>query len=310
MAEQSRQKPVSRKGAVILAVLILAAVLIFMLDPLTRAFRRDVRVVAVLPSAPGIQPNSPVWIGGTEVGRVREIDFRPAAANDSLSLVVLSLEIPRSLRSQVRADARVRITSARMIGAKVIDILPGTAAEPLAPNDTLRQRETVTTAEVMAAAGALKAALDTVMADARPLAARARQRLGAVAQLRTSVTVAQRELAALSDDLANSPALAALNDDQLRASIARLQAAANAFSEGLAEQAESRAEVSAALAPLRRHADELSAQLAAMSADSTPNGTLPRLQRDSALAVALRGAQAQLDSLIAEAKKNPLRFVF
>jgi hypothetical protein len=40
------------------------------------------------------------------------------------------------------------------------------------------------------------------------------------------------------------------------------------------------------------------------------SGTLPRLQRDSALLRAFHGVRASLDSLVKEAGKNPGRFIF
>jgi hypothetical protein len=39
------------------------------------------------------------------------------------------------------------------------------------------------------------------------------------------------------------------------------------------------------------------------------NGTMYRMSADSALLKTLHGVKAQLDSLIIEAKKNPLKFV-
>jgi hypothetical protein len=71
------------------------------------------------------------------------------------------------------------------------------------------------------------------------------------------------------------------------------------------------ADVGAALARLQARADTLADRLAeAGAALDNPNGTLARMQQDSALVRAIHAARAELDSLVADARRNPLRYVF
>lgn len=309
VAADARQQRHSLFGALLIALLLMVSLTVFLLDPLVAALRNERHVVAVLAVAPGIVPGAPVWIAGHPVGAVSSIEFMPVQGADSDPRIAVTLSIPVDDAVLLRQDADVRLTSDGIVGEPVIDIDPGTPAAPaLTPQDTLFAELRPTGAQLMAQAGTLKVALDSLMLAAAPVSERAAARMAELADVQEGFAGSQAELARLSDAIAGSAARDFVDDPTLARAIARLRSAAANASAAAGDDAGA-ARVQAALAPLRAHADALSAQLAALRA-GTANGTLTRLQSDSALAVAIRGAQAQLDSLIAEAKSNPLRFVF
>jgi phospholipid/cholesterol/gamma-HCH transport system substrate-binding protein len=72
----------------------------------------------------GIKPGTPVTISGMEVGRVKNLHLTPQAQ------VELTLEVLQSHRQFIRQDSRATIAS-ELLGGKSIEILPGTAGQPL-----------------------------------------------------------------------------------------------------------------------------------------------------------------------------------
>ena len=107
---------------------------------------------------------------------------------------------------------------------------------------------------------------------------------------------------------------ALLQDDAWRTTLARIQGSAGQVRAALSTTGQRLGDAmgdSLARAQLIENVNRTSAQLAALQRMmASTDGYIGRSQRDSALARAMHGAQAQLDSLIREAKKKPLRFVF
>lgn len=308
-AQEGRQRRRNVVGALLIAGLVVGAAAVFFMDSLLSLLRREAILVAEFEAAPNIGVGAPVWIAGRPVGSVTRVEFLPVRGTGAAPRLALTLAVPASRLDQVRRDAAVQITSVRMISAPVVDILPGSPGEPpIAAGDTIRPRPTLTREEVTARAAALKTAADSLLAAVAPLRGRARERMAALAGVQAGFAGTQRELDALSAALAGSPALAFTEDPALARAIERMRAASANVSDITGN--EDVARVRAALAPLTRHARELGVHLDSLSAAAGPNGTLARMQNDSALAVAMRGARAQLDSLIAEARSNPFRFVF
>lgn len=289
--------------------LLAVALLIFFMDPLLAALRDDVELTALFESAPRVVPGAEVWIAGHRVGSVTTVAFLPVPDSGDPRLA-LTLAIPRDRLSQVRRDATVRLTSARLVGEPVIDILPGSPdAPPFEAGDTLFAEPEPTGADIVARAAALRAAVDTLLLASAPVNERARARMAALGRIQAGFAGTQRELEQLSATMAASPALALAHDPAVTRALARMRSVrAELGASGPRDTAMAR--MQSAFGPLTRHAAELSSRLDALRAMGGDNGTLARLQNDSALAVALRSAQAQLDSLIAEARDNPARFVF
>ncbi len=306
----ARQRRRTLVGLLMIAALTFVALLIFFMDPLLAALRKDAELVALFDTAPKVVPGAAVWVAGRPVGVVSAVEFLPVPSTDQGPRVALILTVPERDLPQIRSDAGVRITSEGLISDPVVDIIPGSSnAPPIEAGDTLIAEHRLTAADVMARSAELRAAVDSLLLAARPLSASARERMAALARVQAGFAGTQRELDVLSATLAASPAIGLVDDAAVSRALARLRTAGTEIST-LSGEETGVARVRQAFTPLARHAAELSAHLDSLRRASTPNGTLARLQSDSALAVAIRGAQAQLDSLIAEARADPLRYVF
>jgi phospholipid/cholesterol/gamma-HCH transport system substrate-binding protein len=314
MDMQQRQVRQPLYGGLLIAGIFAVAVLIFFLDDIVAAFDRTYAVVALVPDAPGLGPGSPVWVGGKLVGEVRRLGFMPSHA-DTLDRIWVRLRLPKHVQSQVRADSRVRVTSTSLIGEAVVDILPGTTAAPvLAEGDTLRIRARPTAAGVKRRAGVVRAQLDTLLIQVGELAPVARARMEAMQRSFAGLAAAQAELERMRSDLQANPGAALLRDPAFQASLERAQQHASeipAMVGRLQAQYGQGGEIGPALAQLQARADTLRAQLVAAEAMlAGTDGFLPRSARDDALRNAVQAARIAVDSLIAEASSNPLRFVF
>lgn len=276
------------------------------------ALERRYSVVVVLDRAPGLINGSPVWVGGKEVGRVKSVGFLPGGT-DTIVRVAVTVELPRSARTQVRTDSRARLTAARLIGEQVIDLQPGTpAARVLRQGDTLRMLTQRSARDLAAQAAALRAHVDSTLRNAQQLGPSVRARIVDTDRALASLLAAIADARRLQSSLAGSSALAALRDTAFTGSLQRSREHAAALQLLLREGTQRdtlQGEVRTAMARLRVRADSLSALLDA-AASSMSGGFLLRAQRDSALLRAVTAARAQLDSLIAETKRNPFRFFF
>lgn len=314
MQREDRQRRRALLGALLIAALTGVALVVFFLDRLIAYAQADFTIVAVMPAAPGVIDGTPVWIGGKEVGTVRSVGFLPFD-DDTTTNLAITLSVPAELRAQVRTDSRVRLASARLIGARAINISAGSAdAAPLAEGDTIHGEGLVSPAVLTARAAGVRAGLDTVMQTLRTLAPPVRARIADTRIAFNGLKRAMAEARQLRADIAAGPGVALMNDPAFTASLQRARGHAAALPpmlDDLRERAGSGSEVTAALSRLQVRADSLAARLDAVAAMmASPNGSAGRFLQDSAVFRAMDAARADLDSLVVEARRNPLRFVF
>jgi phospholipid/cholesterol/gamma-HCH transport system substrate-binding protein len=314
MVKDTRQIRRVLYGSLLIAGIIGLAFLIFFLDDLYSAFEKNYSITALVPDAPGISPGTPVWIGGKEVGAVVRVAILPTSI-DTLGRIAVTLELPEWVREQVRADSRVRLTAVSMMSEAVIDILPGTAAAPvLQPGDTIRLAAQLSAAQLAGRAAALRTEFDTVVGALRALEPAASERMEQTRLIVARLDGAMQEVQQIRADLDANPGLARMREPEFQASLQRARTHAAELPGVIASarrRADGAGEVRAALARLQLRADTLAAQLDdAAAALQQPDGFVGRFQQDTALIRAVSSARASLDSLIAEARRNPLRFVF
>src|SRR5512146_1326604 len=196
MPAMRRQGQRELRGTIIVVVLVALALAIFFLDRVASFFHRTYTVVAVFPTAPGVRSGSLVWVAGVPSGTIREIALLPPG--DTLARVALDLELSQSVAAQVRRDTRVRFSSARLVGERVAELLPGSAGAPrLLEGDTLRVGPDVQAEKVRASAAAARLALDSLMTDAAALRTRFSKRMSQASALSREAAAAQAEFARL-----------------------------------------------------------------------------------------------------------------
>lgn len=302
------------QGAIIMAVLAVIAFVVFFLDDIMGAFDRRYTIVVVMDRAPRLSDRSGVQVAGRTVGRVRRIAFLPTGT-DTLARIAVDIELPRRVQPQVRADSRVRLTTLTLMSEPVVDVQPGSAdARILRPGDTLRLAPVTTREDLTARAATLRDELNATFGELRTLSPALQERVRQTEAAFAGIDRALAGVHAIAADLRDGPAASLLNDTAFHSAMRRSRAHADGLA-AFVDEWRGRTAPDAALAhglarfgarvdTLRTRLDEAARIL------ETGDGFLARWQRDTAIVRAVNAARASLDSLIAETRRNPLRYFF
>jgi phospholipid/cholesterol/gamma-HCH transport system substrate-binding protein len=119
-----------RVGLFVALALMLGGVIVFLVGRETRIFQRHVTFRAYFENVEGLSAESPVWLGGLDVGRVEGVSFpeRPGEPRLEVRLRVSAEHAPR-----VRRDSVARLSSMGVLGDKAVDISIGSLEEPPVP---------------------------------------------------------------------------------------------------------------------------------------------------------------------------------
>ncbi|MDY7230195.1 MlaD family protein [Hyalangium rubrum] len=120
-----------RAGLFVAGGLVLAAVVVFFIGQQTRLFEKQVTYRAFFPNVEGLTEESPVWIGGLEVGRVVGIAF---ADNGADHRIEVQIELSEKYANRVREDSIARLSSLGVLGEKAVDITLGDPKLPAMPS--------------------------------------------------------------------------------------------------------------------------------------------------------------------------------
>jgi phospholipid/cholesterol/gamma-HCH transport system substrate-binding protein len=316
MARARSWKEVRLGAAVLVATAVAAAsVLAF---ARVGALRGDtVRLYAVTPHARGILPGSEVWLAGRKVGVVQDVGFRPPDSDTALR-VLLSLDVLAGPSRAIRRDSPVAIRAGgSLIGAPVVAIAPNTntapavrdgdtlVADPGNELESIRTRLTTTVGTevpiILDNLRVLGAQLATARGTLGALGVEGPSRIGATAGAASAVVQRVTQGAgALGVAFGRGEAAGRLRS--ARARIGELRALA-ASPDGTVGRLRSDSALAGALGRLRVDLDGVSALLA------EPRGTAGRLAQDRVLQLELARARAELELLLADVRRNPLRYV-
>jgi ABC-type transporter Mla subunit MlaD len=243
------------------------------------------------------------------------VKFR-STASDSTERIAVTLRIPRKYAGLLRRDSEARITSARVIGRPVVDIAPGsTSAAQLGDMDSIKIRPRASLEAIMDKARQLDDSFEALFAEMRAAKRPAERRVADLDRLERQFSASIKGMKQLVDALDESP-IAVLSDPQWKRTVNSLSEHGRNLTTQLQSAVDrARAAHSDARPSLERlasRADTISSILAGIKAQvaQTGGGLLLRAQRDSAIVAGLHEARVQLDSLIAQTKRNPLRFWF
>jgi phospholipid/cholesterol/gamma-HCH transport system substrate-binding protein len=300
-------------GSAIIGIIAGLAVLIFLLEDIRDAFRRTYRIVALFPETPDLVVDAPVWVAGKPVGRVTHVGLLPTGF-DTIPIVAVEMKLLRTSQAQVRSDSYARLTSPQLIGERVVDIMPGSAEAPvLGHGDTVGVRLPRRHAELMARRDTFMTELDSLIALVDRIRAPLARRAADLAPVGRELALVQQEATALAHTIREGPAGSALRADGLRAAVAR--AAANVAEIGPAIQRAigttegTGQELRSAADSLLLRFDQLQASLTAIEREmETGEGFIGRIAVDTAIHVAMDNTGVELDSLIAQVRRNPFRF--
>lgn len=128
-AEQRERRTVVRAGVFVALALALLAVVVLLIGKANRVFERQVSYHMYFENVEGLKTDSPVWVGGLEVGRVSGINFLSDVEDRRIDVKV---ELAKRFSSRIRSDSVARISGRGVLGDKAIDISMGSAkADPI-----------------------------------------------------------------------------------------------------------------------------------------------------------------------------------
>ena len=268
-------------------------------------------------AARGVIRGTDVWLDGQKVGVVTGVTFRPPSAPRSDRLVI-SLSILERERSRIRKDSRIQVRSGgSIIGDRVVNMNSGSAAVPaVVDGDTIRAEEQSDVEGVTSDAALASKEIPAILENVKLLAAQLKTTEGTLGALglegsRRLSSIgerAQRLRDQLTESrgsvrmgLAGASALGARASQSLaRVDSIRRLIASDAHSLGRFRRD------STLVKEVGRIRDELAVvqQLA-----TSPNGTVGRFRADSAIIRNVHRSLAAIDSLFADMKKHPLRYI-
>jgi ABC-type transporter Mla subunit MlaD len=270
------------------------------------------RLFVAVPDATDLLKGSEVWLNGQRVGTVTSIDFAPASKSPD-ERVIISADVLERFRANIRLDSRATLQSGgTIIGAPVVYLTSGTLQRrAVAAGDTIRgagksdfEIAASRTTEALEELPAIAADARTIMADAQA----ASRRVGAIARAGGWSSVSTRSGQLMRKLSGSSPPARLARDTAFRSGLARTMAAGDSLRRLLASRRNEigrfRRDTS-----LGRAVQDLRADVATLRTLATsPNGTVGRIAADSALVHGLDSMFVELTALMADIKKNPLRY--
>ena len=299
----------------IAALVAITALIVFVLTyARTGALRGDkFRLYVAVPDASNILKGSEVWLNGRRVGTVTDIEFAPPSAPLEERVIIVT-EVLTRLRNDIRRDARASLRSGgTIIGAPVVYLNAGTiASRAVAPGDTLRG---VGKSDFEIAASRATEALEElpgIMSDARIIMANARStsaRIGAIAREGGRSSFATQSRALMQKVSAGrGSASKLLHDQEIRRRVAGTMAATDSLRTLLSTRMDEVGRFRRD-STLGRSVRMLRDDVAALrTLARNPGGTVGRITTDSALVRGLDSLFVELNALMLDIKKNPLRY--
>lgn len=153
-----------RNAAFALAVLALGGFAVISVAQRRWQWQETFRARAAFPTIGGVEAGAKVLVQGIGAGVVEAVQPPTVPGRP----VVLVLRLDERLRHLVRADATARIAAQGVVGAKVVEIVPGRPeAPPLPENGVLAAEAPIELADVLVRARQSLDTLDTVALAAR-----------------------------------------------------------------------------------------------------------------------------------------------
>ena len=278
---------------------------------------RTYQLYAAIPDATGVLPGSEVWLAGQRVGLVTGVGFRPPTADTALRVLV-ALQMLSDYQTQIRRGAKVAVRpGTSLIGSPVVSVAAsrGTSAPAVRDGDTLfadpnDQFETIR-ARVTNTAGT---ELPVILANLRVLAVQLRTAQGTLGALGVTGTDRLAATAGLLERIIDRAQAGGGTHGGRRYATLATRARAVLDRVNLVRSRLENPGTSAARfrvdSTLWRSVDSLRTDLDAVQrlADS-PDGTAGRLRHDAQLQREMDRARVELDALLADTRRNPLRYI-
>ncbi len=246
------------------------------------------------PWGAGLKQGQPVWLVGVTVGFVDKVELDPRGTLVATYRIQKDYKVPKGTSATVVANG--------FFGDVAIALTPAAPnAQSYAPGDT------VPVGKAAVGIAALTARADTITQGVNSILGSAREQLvdsGGIAEIRLTLAASNRLVAQLGQ-------IAALQSRELQATLGVVRSRAAAID---STQVDSTVRALRAASQnmqsvtneLKTTSDRLNSVLAKVDSG---NGTVGKLLSDPGLYNDLRSVMARVDSLTADLKKNPRKYV-
>ncbi|NTX10246.1 MCE family protein [Myxococcus sp. CA056] len=116
-----------RAGLFVAIGLAVAGVVVFFIGQESRLFQRQHTYRTYFANVQGLSDQSPVWLGGLEVGKVTGIYF---SENPNDPKLEVRLQVASKYGDRVKQDSLAQLTSMGVLGDKAVDISLGSPTSP------------------------------------------------------------------------------------------------------------------------------------------------------------------------------------
>ncbi|GMV09711.1 MAG: hypothetical protein AMXMBFR55_14450 [Gemmatimonadota bacterium] len=246
------------------------------------------------PWGAGLKQGQPVWLAGVTVGFVDKIELDPRGTIIATYRIQKQYHVPKGTRATVVPNG--------FFGDQAIALTPSGATE-----EVFAQGDTVPLGMPAAGLTLLTARADTITAGVNAILGSARQELvdsGGMREMRQTLAAANRLVVQLAE-------IAALQSRELQSTIATVRTRAAAIDSVQVDSTvrslrAASANMATVTGELKTTTDRLNAVLAKVEKG---DGTAAMLLNDPGLYQDLRRVLTRVDSLTADFKKNPKRYI-
>jgi len=318
MAHRTRWKDltiglISAVGVILVAALILTFGRVGMLHGDT------ITLYVTSNAARGVIRGTEVWLDGQKVGLVRNIDFRPPSVARSERLV-MTLDVLAQAQPHLRVDSKVDVRpGATLIGDQVVYMTSGSPQQRVvASGDTIHSTEQADVESMTSDFAIASRDFPPIIENVKLLTAQlksAEGTLGAfgldgagpdMARVRSKTA---RLMARLSDSTSALGLAMASGPDLVRQRAARAMAQVDSIRALLASEHNSIGRFRRD-STLLRDIGQLRTEMERLQVlAASPDGTIGRLRSDSAITRGIHRDLLALDSLFADVKKHPFRYL-
>lgn len=128
---EREKRVIIRAGLFIAFGLALAGLVIFVIGKERRLFEEANTYTGAFENVDGLALDSPVRLGGLQVGKVSKISFAPDLGDKR---IIVTMEISNRFQERIRLDSVARVTGRGVLGDKAIDISLGSPEKDVVPN--------------------------------------------------------------------------------------------------------------------------------------------------------------------------------
>lgn len=143
----------AKVGVFVLAGLVIAGIVVFLIGDERRIFERHVTYSVVFRNVQGLKPGAPIRMGGIDIGTVRSVGYGQDPKDDRL---YVDLNVVRAESVRIREDAVAAVANKGLLGDKMIEVKGGTPSRPsLPPGATIASEEEADFGNLMSQVGAM-----------------------------------------------------------------------------------------------------------------------------------------------------------